>query len=631
MSLSVCIAIGAAKYDDNSIGDLPGATVDAKAFYDAATHIDFGTCDVSLSTLLSNPTKEDVRVVVADAVLNPTVKSLTIFFAGHGAETNSGYFLTCCDAIASRLALTALSLTDLFQLLNERAGLHTNIVLDACQAGGVAIDLSAVTKSFEVGVAGGSSVSILAMSSRGEAAEEALDGSGGFGTKALLSVMKGEVDTGKNVAELTLADIAQAINVSESTQTPSFWSFNLQGTSAFCKNAFALKFRDSEVYETPDIFSEVQVELTQTHRERLWQCYLEFQESLNFRKVYEVISETLSDERYDETAPAILSGLFVSFLYRSRTSNDAFAPIILASVFSMLASEKLKNLQLSTYFVKVLSEELERTLTELADDLESDNLFLVRGGGGYSEFITLPQRISSLAAWSLVAARVPLLTGVDSTSSSMTSRRILAALSKDYIGSFNLVTERQASAISVVTALGKGLDESWAEQFIGCLYNSYFENNAKIARVDLPADKAFSFLKHRTSSEKADFQEFCERPSEALFALFAMFWHLGLLDIVRYDLADLDGTVLGTFVPKSYSAFSEKVVRDGTNIHFKIGFEVFTVSDLSGFFENELMSRTAAASEGLSDIEKAVATCAALVFPDRVPWHLFGGASEPGA
>ncbi|SNR76874.1 caspase family protein [Puniceibacterium sediminis] len=628
MNFSICIAIGAAHYKDSSISSLPGATVDAKNFYGAATNKEFGTCDETLSKLLLDPTKEDVRVAVADAVSNPTVTSLTLFFAGHGAETKSGYFLTCHDADASRLALSGLSLTDVFQLLNERSGLHTNIVLDACQAGGVAIDLSAVTKSFEVGVAGGSSVSILAMSSRGEAAQEALDGSGGFGTQALLRVMKGEVDTGKNVAELTLADIAQAIDVSENAQTPSFWSFNLQGTSAFCKNAFALQFRAAEVYETPEIFSEVQVELSQPHREQLWQCYLDFHKSLDTRRIYDVLSTVLSDEEYGDSAPAILSGLFVSFLYRSHTSDDAFAPVLLTSVFSMIASEKLQNLQLSTHFVKVLSEELERTLTELADDLDSDDLFLVRGGGGYSEFFTLPQRISSLAAWSLVAARISVLAGVDPTDSSETSRRILAALSRDYIESFNLMSERQAAAISVVCALGKDFDDCWVEMFIGCLYNSYLENSGKIARVDLPADKAFPFLMQRTSTEKADFQEFCERPSEALFALFAAFWHLGLLEIVRYDIADLDDAVLGTFIPESYSAFSEKVIRDGTNVHFKIGFEVFTISDLSDFFENELMPRAVAASEDLSDIEKAVATCATLVFPDRVPWHLFARVSE---
>jgi hypothetical protein len=529
MITSACIAVGAASYRDRALGDLPGAAADARAFYDLATDPELGTCDTLLSKLLINPSKDDVRLAVADVVSNRMVNSLTFLFAGHGAETSSGYFLTCSDAQADRLALTGISLTDVFQLLNERSGLHTNIVLDACEAGGVAIDLSAVTKSFEVGVSGGSSVSILAMSSRNEAAGEALDGSGGFGTKALLNIMRGDVDTGRNVAELTLADVAQAINLGDINQTPSFWSFNLQGASPFCKNAFALKFRNADVYEVPEVFREVHVELTQSHRERLWKCYLNLQKTVDARNVFEVISETLSDDRYTDTAPAVLSGLFVSFLYRSRTSDDAFAPVVLASVFSMLASELIQNTELSEYFVNVLGEELGGVLSELADDLDKDPLFLVRGAGGYSEFYTLPQRISSIAAWSLVAARAHSFTGVDPNVSSETSRRILAALSKDYVGSFELITEQQAPAIVVISALGKEINVSWTEDFIGFLYNAYFRCNGKVSRVDLPADMVFSFLKVRNSSENADVREFCSRPSEVLCSLFAAFWRLGLL------------------------------------------------------------------------------------------------------
>jgi hypothetical protein len=79
---------------------------------------------------------------------------------------------------------------------------------------------------------------------------------------------------------------------------------------------------------------------------------------------------------------------------------------------------------------------------------------------------------------------------------------------------------------------------------------------------------------------------------------------------------------LNAFIPTSYSNFADKTVRDGTNIHCTIGFELFTAADLSLFFENQLIPRITAANEGLSDVQKIIATCAALVFPDRVPWHL---------
>lgn len=116
-------------------------------------------------------------------------------------------------------------------------------------------------------------------------------------------------------------------------------------------------------------------------------------------------------------------------------------------------------------------------------------------------------------------------------------------------------------------------------------------------------------------------------PKTKSFGLFAMYWNFGLLSTVRYDLADLDGTTMGTFTPASYSLFSDAVIRDGTNIHFKTGFDVFTISKLSSFFENEVMPQVTAASKVHIEMEQAIAACAARVFPYRIPRHLFSRRS----
>jgi len=96
------------------------------------------------------------------------------------------------------------------------------------------------------------------------------------------------------------------------------------------------------------------------------------------------------------------------------------------------------------------------------------------------------------------------------------------------------------------------------------------------------------------------------------------------MDVVRFDFVELDGTVVGTFIPRSYINFSSVVVPEGSNIYFRFGFEIFTAAELASFFEGELRPRVIAASNGTSDIENIVATCTALVFPDRIPWQIFG-------
>lgn len=620
--VSACIAIGAASYDDSDLAALPGAAVDAMSFYREATSVTYGCFDKESSKLLLNPTREQVRAAVSDATRNTRLNSLTIYFAGHGAETKSGYFLTCRDAICDRLALTGLSLTDVFQLLNDRSGsFHTNVIVDACQAGGIAADLSAITKSFEVGVAGGSSVSILAMSSRGEAAEEALDGSGGFGTKALLNIMTGAVDTGKNSSELTLADVAQAMDLQGTRQTPSFWSFNLQGASAFCKNAYALRFRSSEIYRAPNVLDDVPAELSQAHREQLWRCYLDLAEDLDARKLYSVFSDTIADEYYSISKPSIVSGLFVSFLHRSRLSPDLFSPITLAATFAVFSSENLRDDELTQYFINVLCDELDRALTEVSMHLEEDHLYLVRDGG-ISNFIALPQRISSLAAWALLATRLSEVTATTKNSSTDIARRLLAALEENYLSSFALVSENQASSIAVISALGTGFCDDWVEKFAGCLFNSFFECRGKVARANLPDKDSFKYFKHRLSEERPDFTNLCGRPSEALFALLMTYWRQGSLDIIKYNFTDLDGFAVGTFIPQSYANFAEVSIYSGVNIHAQIGHDLFTTAELSTFIENDLMKRISDASLEMSDLQGTCAVLAALIFPDRVPWHL---------
>jgi len=624
MGKSVCIAIGASNYTDARISHLPGATPDAELFFGVATSSEYGSCDVAGSELLLDPAKEQVRETVTRAITTPEVGCLTIFFAGHGIETNSGYFLTCKDCDIDRVALTGLSLTDVFQLLNEGAGVHTNIVLDACEAGGVAIDLSAITKSFEAGVAGGSSVSILAMSSRREAAEEAPDGSGGFGTKALLALMKGDADTGSNASELTLADIAQSIQVEESLQTPSFWSFNLQGGSAFCKNAFALKHRKDAVYLAPSDIVGVKVDFSTSDKEKLWRCYLDFTRSQDMRQVHSVVSDLIADMDSHTSAPSVLLGFFDSFLYRARNAEDAFASVLLAAVFAMLASDVVEDEVLTTHFVNALSDELDGSLARIADAMESESLFLVQGAGGYSEFFSLPQRITSLTAWAFFAVRIATLLGKESATVANQVERIISCLSKDYTAAFDLVSERQAPSIAVIAALSRDEYASWVKMLLGCLYNSYFFFQKKVARADLHADDVFKFLRHRVSSDSADYEKFCARPSEVLLTLLAGFWKFEEVDIVQFDFADLDGTFLGTFIPNDYCRFSSEVVPEGSNIYFRIGFEIFTVEELVSFFEGELKPRVVQASDGLSDIQDIVATCVALVFPDRIPWQIFG-------
>ena len=443
--------------------------------------------------------------------------------------------------------------------------------------------------------------------------------------------MLGSIDTGTNKSELSLADVAQLVEIQGGMQIASFWSFNLQGAPAFCRNCYAIKHRSAEVFEPPVQGVPVSSNLTQDQKEKLWLCYLQISKQVQPRKLYSVLTGILGDLDDNTVASSMLSGLFESFSHKARESDDAFAPVILNSVFCMVAADIYQVEALCEYFLRVLAEQLAGTLSELATDMESDSLFLLHGAGGYSEFFSLPQRVTLIAAWALSAVRIHEVVGFEPEPVLQSMRTILAYLSRDYAGSFELMSETQAPCIVVISALCAAYAEGdWAENHIGCLYHSYFNRSGKVAKNDLASKEVFSFLRHRLSDEDANFEKYCDRPSEALFALLAHYWASKELDIIRYDLFEIDGRVVGTFVPESYQGFSSEIISKGSNLYFRFGFEVFTTTELATFFEQHLKPRVDHACQEINQHHSCVALIASLVFPDRVPWHIFEKFREPG-
>lgn len=618
---SVCIAIGVSSYEDDALNDLPGAEIDARRFFQVVTDSSTGVCDATASTLLLNPTRDKVRETIAKSVYSQDVKNLTLFFAGHGGEEKTGYYLACHDSEMARLPFNGLSLTDVFQLLGGAHSIHANLIIDACNAGGLVIDIPALTKSFDLGTSGGLSVSVLVTSAREETAGE--NASGGYGTNAILDVIEGRIDNGTSKQFLTLADVSQAIKLHRPDQTPSFWSFNLRGSPVFSKNLFAIDHRATDVFAVPIFDKDEAHNLNGDIQEELWHIYLSCGKKVDPRKLHGCLGSALSCIDNAESAASLLVGLLDSFLQRSRMAPDAFAPVVTASVFAASTTHLNGIGKVREYMLRVLAEELDNVLLQIAESMENDDLFLVRGGGGHSDFFALPQRITGVASWALAAPFLRRCIDNECREALRTAKRILASLSAQYMGSFELISEQQASGVLTISALSKEFEcIEWSNIYIGCLYNSFHYHSRKVARSDLTKDQAYTFLRHRLSDEPADYEKFCDRPSEALFVLLAHYWFAEQLEIVRYDLKDLDGAVLGTFIPNSYSNFDQEIIAEGSTIYFRIGFEVFTIYELSEFFAHHLKPRVLAAAELVDATESCLSLVCALVFPDRMPWHI---------
>ena len=167
--------------------------------------------------------------------------------------------------------------------------------------------------------------------------------------------------------------------------------------------------------------------------------------------------------------------------------------------------------------------------------LEEDEFFLARHGG-YSEFYVLPQRISKIAAWALLSCKIANQVHGNSDEQTEITSKILAKLDSNYYSSYLLMSELQAPAIAIISKLSTVFGfQVWGQNYLSCLYGSYFSFQGKVAQCELENEKVYDFLLHRSLSEKAEFENFCARPTEIMFVLFSHYWANKDGETVRYD------------------------------------------------------------------------------------------------
>lgn len=621
MSITACIAIGIQLYEDESLAPLHGAKVDADRVYNAFLNSEIFDCDDEFSSLHHNITRHEAREIIANAAYNTEIDTLSIYFAGHGGSNSAGYFLCCKDCDPKKLAYSALSLTDIFSILSSSPMKHVNLIIDACNAGGLAQDLSAISNNPQIGAAAGISISIIALSSRDESSFE--NAEGGFGTTAFLNIIEGVDDNYSNKKYLSLADVAQAVDIRHPAQSSSFWTINLSGAPRFCKNVFAEAHRKAELFSLPTISGKTSKTISTETIETIWKTYLDIVSSFDARAFQTILEGILEETHNDEDAASLLVGLFESFRERSRHNKDSFTPVICCSVFLFLVNG-LKDRDIEKeYILNVLLDELKNTLGTLNSAMQNDEFFLVRDGDSYSSFFTLPQRICQIAAWAILATYLDQSLNDECEQSRECCHGILENLKKHYSDSFDLMSESQAPAILIISTLSQYCDkEEWADEYLATLYFSLFYNNQKIAKVDINTDVVFEFLRHRLLDEKPNYEKFCARPSEVILALISHYWSLNNLETIRYDFEDLDQVNVNAYIPNDYAHFSEERIHEGTNLGFRIGFDIFTAQDLKEFIERYLLENIANATEESDEKELRIAIISSLIYPDRLPWFL---------
>jgi Caspase domain len=624
----VLISVGCNSYDDGRFCGLSGAEADAAAIFERLVTQKLGQFEDARSKLLLSPSLEDVRSAIADALFKgDPIDCLTVFYAGHGGVKDSTYFLMCRDSNLDQLSLSSISMSSLFSHINEARCAHTNIIIDACQSGGVVHDIGSLLKPDIIGKSGAISVSILAAAASNQTAAE--NNGQGACTSALLDCIDGKIEIPTRRSTLDLFDIGQILSPKlslESNQNPEYWGISLKGHVPLCINPNAAG--DAQPKLNVDFGTGLPPEvqsLVDGQADNIWKQYFAFEGAEENEELLDVLRNCVSAlEGYPLEAVDFAYGVSSAFRQKLSTPRSGFEEAELIGVaVTAIAHLAGMNDQVDSAISKMcdeIAEMVAKGVTDLNSMMTREKYSLL--STGYSEFYFLPIRISKILGWIGATAQITRLRKFEFPGGAV--KQLLAKLIEDYSRSIYSVSDIQAPNLASFVSAAEGSNFRDEAETLTCfMFSSYHEVRGRIASTDIANDQIIKFLISTTGAEADGLDRAAiAQPSELLSLFFVLYSKFGMADVLDESLADLDHQHFNIFVPDHYTRFGDDLIREGQNYTFQVGHGIWTTSDFATRWA-DIRTHLAKIDDVKSPI---IATCAlicSLVIPDRTPWFLF--------
>ena len=635
MPARVLLSIGCDDYQ--YLKGLHGAVLDAEAMHQELAGSEYSRINDSDAYLLTSPSTADlVETLAAIQDKYPELESLTIFFAGHGGESNGSYYLCMTETRSDRLSTTGYPLSRLFEFLNELKAAHCNIIIDACNAGGMVSDLHALLKPAVIGSAHTFGVSLFISSAADQYAKE--DAQGGYGTTGILKVLRGEIDTGVRGAFLDLLDIgkAAASYVAEATgyaQMPSVWGVNLYGHMPLFNNPHAGGDSASSLLKLTGISPRSAAgRAISEGAGALYSLVHSAESELTPRMIFDTLPEFV-DRLTDMpgAAAVFVDGIWRSLEKHARQGSNTFGALELsACCIALLLESSERDPNSAAYldrFGHELLDECERLLPELAQNLTKHHFSLCNNG--IPDLFFLPQRIARILGWAGAGIHLARELGRDEGMIRVSLGEICAVLSQHYAPSCAGMSETEAPFwATFLSAINEHDMEGFGELILSTLLNALIENGGALAKPHLDAKEIYSYLLARLEKDNEAMRPHTHSPSELLSVALLLAPRYGLQHTADTNLELLDHESLFIFIPEDYLEFSKPCVRNGINNVFQIGHKVWTVADLIQRWNEACVPQIHRSSSIQRPATRIGAICASLLFPDRVPWFLLTDANR---
>jgi hypothetical protein len=275
--------------------------------------------------------------------------------------------------------------------------------------------------------------------------------------------------------------------------------------------------------------------------------------------------------------------------------------------------------------LKARAELDHQTIAHLKTALEADRFGLLSRGHALADLHYLPMRVSKLLAWLCLSRQADAVLGVTDASADVNSDAVMGLVFQYYEDCFVSVSDEQASWTLIFGALAEKF--GWRERLLILaekLLMSGLSVAGRVLRPDVSGKTAFNYTLARAGTGSPIGFDDLANPTELLSVLFLLGHLLGLSEQWDKSLVAFDGLTVNAYVPDSYLHFGEPFVTGGNNFTSRLGHGVWTVSEYVAFYEKTVVPAIQTAARGLTPEVSLVCGVAAYIFPDRVPYFMFG-------
>lgn len=615
--MRVILAVGCNVYQyANPLG---GAENDARRIFEALIREEVGDYAQHCSKLLLSPTIDQVREAIRDVLFaNGQIDTFTFFFAGHGSVRRGSFYMWVQDSKYESQSVSALSLSDIFRSINEAAPKQSNIIIDACESGGLVSDLGVLLKPDMLGDAGTPGITLVATSAQDQYSGETE--AGGLGTNAILDCIEGRDFIQDTASTLDLVEIGRRISERFRTadQNPVIWGLNLFGPPRFCKNPFFDSDPARPLRDVIQGWSSVSDTAVRDHHDDLWNAYASVSgkwSAHEFKHAIDLIIAPLVSS--PDTLAGVVGRFGVTSLERAKLSEDPFRHALVSATFAVSLLPYLDHDSIRSVahrFLHNTTSSLISAGSRLVSDLNSDRFaLLAKRGGGLTDLFYLPLRVSQTLGY--IAALRWLIPRNDEHYSTAVElfTTLLRLVLEHYSGSILTMSDVQAPywAVTISRAIEAGLLEE-AEQLAGFLFHSFIKCGGHVARIDIPPEKTLDYLLARKANDFSESRELVAQPNASLTVLLKAAHLMDLAEIFDDSLWKIDGLSFSAYLNDDFSQYGAQMMGGGQNLVWTIGQDVFRVEDL--------VKSWPATPTPRSNQETAIVILASLLYPDRLAW-----------